>query len=564
MASKTAVLVLAVAVLILSVNTLAPAVVLAQEHSVQLVVAGLPAGVKTRYYVDGVLNGTIQTGETKVLSFAPGSAHTLSVDLNVNFSNETRYQCKENLRSFSEAGLHTFTYKPQHRLEVLSAYVSATGADWYDEGTTAYARVPTNVTAGPEGVRYVFVRWEGDASGREITSNAIVMDQAKKAVAVWKTQYSLKMSSDPAGILSSSTLWFDAGSSPNFSAPDATAGADTRYVFAQWLGDYVGTDVKGSLQMDGPKYLIAKYKAQYLLSVVFTPPSLVQVLKIPNSTWYDAGQTVRLGPVPQLINTTSVERLSLTSWNVDGMTQQGTSIDVPMDRAHHVEVIYQTQYFLKVTSSIGETKGSGWYFSGERARFGVTYSGSDFPVKYTLAKWQPNPPSAVSRISENEAEIVMDRPYAVEAVWNADYTAAWIFVFVIASVAIAIMAFTIIAVRKPGSLRRLAMSLRSGLKGLKAKAPSTALPSAKPSMPCQKCGAKISSSAEYCQKCGAAQTPRRIAPTIDVEALDKRVFDYIVERDGEISLTQASKKLGVSVDEIRRSTERLKKKGLLA
>lgn len=49
-----------------------------------------------------------------------------------------------------------------------------------------------------------------------------------------------------------------------------------------------------------------------------------------------------------------------------------------------------------------------------------------------------------------------------------------------------------------------------------------------------------------------------------LEAVDERVYDYIVKRHGEISLSRASTDLGLSVDEVKRSTERLKKKGRLA
>jgi hypothetical protein len=41
------------------------------------------------------------------------------------------------------------------------------------------------------------------------------------------------------------------------------------------------------------------------------------------------------------------------------------------------------------------------------------------------------------------------------------------------------------------------------------------------------------------------------------------VYDYVVKRGGEISLTVASRDLGLPVEELRRSTERLKKKRLL-
>jgi len=563
MASKTSILVLATAMLVLAGVTFVPATVFGQEYSIQFSVVALPAGVKTQYYLDSVLNGTIQTGESKVLSFPSGSGHTLSVDLIVSVDNGTRYLCKNNLWSFTEAGTHTFTYTAQYRLEVSSPYVSPTGADWYDSGTTAYAGLPTNATTGPEGVRYVFARWEGDASGQGLVSDPIVMDHAKKAVAAWKTQYSLAISSDPASVFSAYVLWFDAGSTADFFAPERTNGTDSRYVFALWSGDYFGASVQGSLRMDGPRSVTAKYNTQYLLTVTLIPPEIAKTPGMPNSTWYDAGLTEKLGPVPQLIPVSSAERLNLISWNVDGMTQQGTSIEVLMDRAHRVELLYRTQYHLEVTSQLGETTGSGWYYSGENARFGVIYSGSEFPVKYTLATWQSTPSTTIQTVSESEAEINMDRPYAVKAVWNADYTLTWVFIFVVALAVIVIATVAILAVKKPGSLGRFASSFKSSFRARKLRAPGTGLPTLAAFSVCQKCGTMVPSSAEYCQTCGA-QILGRPAPPTDTETMDERVYDYIVKRHGEISLSRASKDLRLSADEIKRSTGRLKKKGRLA
>jgi len=563
MASKTRMLILATAMLVLTGVALGPATVFAQEYSVQFSVLALPAGVRTHYYLDNVLNGTIQTGETKVLSFPVGSAHTLSVDLTVSLDNGTRYRCKDNFWSFAEAGTHTFTYVAQYRLEVSAPYVSPTGADWYDAGTTAYAELPINVTAGPEGVRYVFARWEGDASGQGLVSDPIVMDRAKKAVAAWKTQYSLKVSSDPVSVFAAYALWFDAGSTADFSVSEKTTGDDSRYVFAQWTGDYAGTSVQGSLRMDGPRSVTAKYKTQYLLTVTLTPPEIAKTSGMPNSTWYDAGLTEKLGPVPQSIPVNSGERLNLISWNVDGMTQQGTSIEVLMDRAHRVELLYRTQYHLEVTSQLGETTGSGWYYSGENARFGVIYSGPEFPVKYTLATWQSTPSTTIKTVSESEAEISMDRPYTVEAVWNADYTLTWIVISVVGLAVIVIAAVAILAVKKPSSLGKFVSSFRSSFKGRKLRPPGTGLPTPTAFSVCQKCGRMVPSSAEYCQTCGA-QIRGRPAPPTDTETLDESVYDYIVKRHGEISLSRASKDLRLSADEIKRSTERLKKKGRLA
>jgi hypothetical protein len=562
MASRTRVLLLAFTMLVFTVAAFAPAIVRAQEYSVSLTVTGLPTGVGTHYYVDNVLNGTIQTGETKSLNFTMGGAHTVSVDLYVNVGNETRYQCGDNVWSFTEGGIHPFAYKAQYHLEVLSPYGSPTGTDWYDEGATVYARLVTNVTAGAEGVRYVFVSWKGDASGQGIVSDPIIMDRAKKATAGWKTQYILRISSDPISIFSPLTLWFDEGSLADFSAPPGTNGTDTRYVFDQWFGDCSGANARASLQMDGPKSITAKYKTQYFLNVTLTPPEIAQRQDMPTGDWYDPGQITRLGPVSHNITVSSMERLTLLSWNLDGMTQPGTSMEIQMESPHRVELTYRREYYLNVTSRFGETKGTGWYPSGQTVRFSVTYGGPDYPVKNIFVRWKSSPSTAtIADISKTETDITMDRPYVMEAEWTVDYTPVWVTIFVIVSAVTLIAAVIITAVKRPGFYGRFTSSVRSLFRDRKVRIPTV---SPTPWVVCHKCGARVASSAEYCQTCGATQARRRPAATPDTETLDERVYDYIVKRRGEISLSRASRDLGLSVDEIRRSTERLKKRGRLA
>ena len=527
--------------LILISLVVTPILVKAQTYSVSFSVAGLPAGMKTQYYLDGMLNGTIATGDTKALNLPPGGAHTISVDLNVGGGNGTRYQCSNqgvatNFWSFTGTGVHAFTYRAQYYLEVVSLYGSPSGSDWYDGGATTQARLTTNMTLGPDGVRYLFVRWGQDASGQGTISDQIIMNGPKKAVAAWKTQYNLRISYDPVGVFSPSTLWLDAGSTADFFAPKGTNGTDTRQVFVQWVGDYTGTDPHGSMRMDGPKSVTAKYKTQYKLSVAFDPPDIAHRLSAPNSTWYDAGQTASLGPVPQIISIPddSAQRFVWFSWNIDDMTQPGASVQVMMDKPHSVRLIYQTQYQLLVTSSFGEPTGTGWYLDGEKAQFGVAYSGSELLVKHTLVGWRLNSSNVVNTLPPEEHEVTMDRPYIIEAQWTTDYTPLWIFIVSLGSAATVVTAVIFIVAKRPGSLVRLGSSLSSGLKRRKTAVASGARKRGQP------------------------------PPAANIEEPDNRVYQYIAKRNGEISLSQASKDLGLTVDEVRLSTDRLKRKGLLA
>jgi len=531
--------------------------------------AGLPVGMPTRYYVDGMFNGTIQTGDIKTFDFVPTLVHTLSVDLTVGEHNGTRYLCRDNLWTFSEPGIHLFTYKAQYHLEVLTEHDTTSGSDWYDEGAMGYARLATNVTDGPEGVRFVFAIWGGDASGEGIASDPILMDRPKTAIADWKTQYTLHVSSDPVGIFPSATLWLDEGALADYSALEATVGNDTRYVFRGWAGDYTDASTQLSLKMDGPKSVTAKYTPQYLLTLILNPPEIelnpeIQGLQriCSNGTWCDAGQTIRLGPVPSDFGNDTT-RLKLLMWKINGLTQQGQSIEIQMGAPYTIELTYEKEYFLNVTSQYGQPNGGGWYPSGQEARFSVTYQGSDFPVRHIFAGWESAPPTKITLLDGTNGSVTVDRPYIVKAVWKDDYRLMWTSLTILVLSVAVIASIAVIALRRPGYLRGMLSSLRRGRAGRKIRPPDLGPAVPTPPRICAKCGATVAGSAEYCQSCGTLV----IAGTSsgpDPKVLDDRVYQYIVKRHGEISLTGASADLGIPVDDLRRSTERLKKKGRLA
>ena len=128
----------------------------------------------------------------------------------------------------------------------------------------------------------------------------------------------------------------------------------------------------------------------------------------------------------------------------------------------------------------------------------------------------------------------MDRPYIVEAQWITDYAPLWIFIISLGAAATIVTAAIFIVAKRPKSLTRLGSSLSSGLRQRR-----TAV-------------------------AGAARKRSQTSAAVGLEEMDNRVYQYIAKRNGEISLSQASKDLGLPVNEVKLSTERLKRKGLLA
>jgi len=87
--------------------------------------------------------------------------------------------------------VYTAQYKTQYQLTVNSDYGSATGADWYDEGSKANAVL--DISTASDGLLYnwVFAGWTDDASGTNPKSNSITMDSPKTATAKWNHEFSM-------------------------------------------------------------------------------------------------------------------------------------------------------------------------------------------------------------------------------------------------------------------------------------------------------------------------------------------------------------------------------------
>ena len=156
-----------------------------------------------------------------------------------------------------------WAWKTQYYLTVSSTHGTTGGEDWYDEGDTAYATVTPLTVPGSTGVQYVFTHWSEDASGDSSPSGPIIMDRPKTAVANWKTQYLLTISTDPTGLspqpnVSPSGPWYDNGTQVTLTAQEVS-----EHKFDHWTvdGESRGTDINPiTVTMDSPHTALAIYQ----------------------------------------------------------------------------------------------------------------------------------------------------------------------------------------------------------------------------------------------------------------------------------------------------------------
>jgi hypothetical protein len=530
-------------------------------YTVSVSIAGLPSTLTTNVYVDGALNGTISGGQTRTFTFSiSGNFHSITVDFYVPNSagaNGTRYFVKIATWSFSSAGSNVFTYTAQYYLNVQTPYSSASGQGWYDSGSAAHANVKDGEVDEGQGTRQVFAGWTRDASGTTLTSNDIMMSGPKTAVATWKTQFYLTVASDPPNVTGlNGSGWYDTGSQASFSAAAIISAADnTRLEFDHWGGDYSGQSPTGTILMDRPKTVRASYFAQYLLVVQYDPVSISSEYNESHAGWYTANSNVQLGPAPSTINLSPVERLRFLGWVDNGAPSPSPSYTVLMDQPRTITLSYITQYYVDVRSSQGSVSGSGWYDRGSAAKITATSGSQTWPFSYTFAHWKVDPSTGKVTKTDDSWELTVDAPYVVEAQWSFDYLPV-IVIFGGGGLAVAGLAVGTVLAHRRGLLKRERTTFRPRKPG------STALGSI-PMQVCSTCGNRAPIGAPFCQKCGASLQALPLEPST-LPSMDDKVYDYVVKHEGVISLSAASTDLGISVDELKEITERLKKQGRLA
>ena len=522
--------------------------------TVTVTVQGLPGGLATNVYINGNRNGTLAGGASATYTFPGSSApYFISVDSFVQGSNNaTRYYCQNTTWQTSTSGSQVFTYLTQYFLDVQTSYSSAIGQGWYAAGSTAQAKVNDQDVPEGQGTRNIFNGWSGDASGTQLTSSPIAMNGPKVAIANWKTQFFLTVEAAPgneSGL--SGSGWYVAGTQANFSAtPTIPVNATTRLSLDRWSGEFNGQGSSGEVMMDRPKTVIANYMSQYLLTVQYAPSNILDSYNDTHAGWYDQNSEVHLGPAPTVINLSPVERLQFTGWTDVGSVSTNPSYTVLVNKPRNITLSYATQYYLDVRSSYGTPSGSGWYNRGAIATITGPTSFGTWPITYTLTGWTVDPPNQALTDSDSSWTIVVTGPYVVQAQWSMNYLPLILLFGGVAAIGTAATAAVI--GYKRGALNGNSSRLASPQK-TRPSSPSWSSP-----FTCHSCGNIVRREAAFCEKCGSSINA-------DVgSTLEQRVYDYVVNHEGVISLTKASSDLGMPVEQLKRITERLKADGRLS
>jgi hypothetical protein len=316
--------------------------------------------------------------------------------------------------------------EPSVYLTVNSPYGTPGGEGWYNPDTNVYATLDTDVVDHGNGTRRVFTHWSGDASGTNYAqSNPITMDEEKTAIANWKTQYYLTISTD-SGTVTPVSGWYDAVSTVQIDASAPASVVDgERYVWSGWSGtgsgSYSGTDKPATITMNGPITETATWGHEYRLimdsNFGTTDPSA-------GENWYDAGSTVQISATAP--TATSGEQYSWSGWSGTGSgSYSGTDkpATITMNGPITQTAEWKQEYYLTVTSSYGTyTPESCWVEAGESITASVTspVSGPSSNTRYSCSGWTGTGSVSTSG-NATSTTFTINEPSSITWNWNTQY-----------------------------------------------------------------------------------------------------------------------------------------------
>jgi hypothetical protein len=168
----------------------------------------------------------------------------------------------------------------------------------------------------------------------------------------------------------------------------------------------------------------------------FSPPSPT------NDNWFDSDSDVQIIAPYVLQSDQNDTRKQLSGWSLDSsdinvITRQesGTfkSHMIHISSAHKIDLVYSTQYYVKVISNFGKVIGTGWYDSGTITYVSVMPA-EDILVKHIFTGWQGQ---VIGSQNQESVGVMVDSPKIIGANWFVDYTNVIIIgIFVIAVVVV--------------------------------------------------------------------------------------------------------------------------------
>jgi hypothetical protein len=179
------------------------------------------------------------------------------------------------------------------------------------------------------------------------------------------------------------------------------------------------------IQVSTDASYVFTYTTEYLV-VFSTHPS--EMFQAPATGWYPQGIVLVVNRTgPEFVDTAPGTRLAFSGWSENQIPACPCLRNIVVNKPMVIDGRYTTEYYLNVTSPIGETQGSGWYRNGSIARFAVETSRMVTPgllgqlgLKRSFVRWVGSD-NLLEPTGEPVGSIVMTGPANVKAVWQDDW-----------------------------------------------------------------------------------------------------------------------------------------------
>ena len=195
----------------------------------------------------------------------------------------------------------------------------------------------------------------------------------------------------------------------------------TRYIFNHWEGEgsgsYTGDSLTVTISPLGDISQTIIWDKQYRLQ------AKTNTSTDSKSGWYNVGETVTL-TVPQVWNESDSIRNRFLSWQPEGNAQtqiSNTNINIHMTGPLYVNVDWQKEYRVQVSSQFQSTHGSDWYPSGSSATIKadsiIQDNGSH---RYVFDHWNYHG-SLVMPLESNSIVVLITEPITMQALYSQQY-----------------------------------------------------------------------------------------------------------------------------------------------
>jgi hypothetical protein len=154
----------------------------------------------------------------------------------------------------------------------------------------------------------------------------------------------------------------------------------------------------------------------YNFEVKIDPPEIASNLNLPDNGQYPSGTTQSLGQIPDVIEAGQGVRYVKKTVLLDGRDAT-PPLTITMNQDHLLEIHYQKQYYLNVSTTLGTSQGSGWYDENSNATFFVKPPDQGGLVQYRFAGWKGDYTG-----TDLVAQITLSRPMSIVAAWEVDYS----------------------------------------------------------------------------------------------------------------------------------------------